>query len=318
MFIGPDEFPFAADGVTALSPFAAILNQEIATVTAEVVRVHRRWMEQHIPGDVLAWLERKSSRPVPIREQSNPFLRRDDESVDDYIARIDDLRIFDPNPFAVYEPAHTWVDPNGYTLSKRIWNTHNTARQKLDDLLLDGIAQGLSAREIANLAERWLLPGRKNLRTKKPYGTNGSFDAMRLARTEIARAAAQASYITAVLNPYVEKLDVARSPYGDPTCPICPQHATIGLSGERLHPPYPIDQVVFPPFHPHCLCVFLAVVVESTAEITQRLRGVMKDARQDLLVPVMTPAQADAFIVQLLGQHLTNLVLQLGRLIVNG
>lgn len=310
MFLGPDGFAFAEDGVTAQSPYALILNREIVRVTAEIIYAHRDWLQKHIPDDVFQFLSTAISRPVSVREQENPFLRRDDESDEAYRARLKNLRIFEPNPSAQYEPAHTWVDPNGYRLSDRIWNTGNETRRKLDALLTDQIAQGKSAREISSFAERWLLPGRRNIRTNKPYGSNGSFDAMRLGRTEISHAGNQAAYIAAANNPYVEGIDIARSPFGDPNCKICPQHATIGLGGERLRDPYEVGGARLSPYHPHCLCAVLSVVMDVQT-VTMQLRAVMEDARREYLLPVMTPAQADAFIVDLIGPILARLLLQL-------
>lgn len=81
-------------------------------------------------------------------------------------------------------------------------------------------AEGMGALELSRKLERFLLPNRANLRTNRPYGTSAAFDAMRLARTEIARAANQAAFLSSYLNLYVDKIDVARSGNGDKTCAV--------------------------------------------------------------------------------------------------
>lgn len=264
MFLGEDGLPFASDGVTDLAPYPHILNVQFANVTALIVNGHARWLEARVPDDIYEWLSTVPSRPVPIkemiragksavREQDNPFLRQEGESVEDHIERLRVLRIFSPNPLAEYDPAHTWVDSKGYRLSDRIWNTAAETRRKLDEIIRDGIRQGMSARDLANLVERFLIPGRAALRTSKPYGTDASYDAMRLARTEIARAANQAAFISAYNNPYVDTYDIARSPNGDLKCPICPEHASINVAQERVRDPYILGDGINAPFHPHCV-----------------------------------------------------------------
>ena len=49
----------------------------------------------------------------------------------------------------------------------------------------------------------------------------------------------------------------------------------------------------------------------SAAEVTQMLRGVMQDARQEYLEPYMTPARANQFIADLLGPILNQIVPQI-------
>lgn len=322
MYTGPEMTPasvFAGDGVTARSPFARVLNEWYVKVVYRSVKTQHDWMRRRVPEDVYLWLQ-TVGRPVPLaegaavqyvmREQDSPFLRRDDESIDDYKKRLRHLRIFEPNPLAEYEAMHTWVDPGGYTLSRRIWRSGVNTRLKLDAMLRDAIAEGKSAREIARLSEQFLLPGRALLRTNKPYGTTASFDGMRLARTEIASAANRAAEIAAYMNPYVDRADIARSANGDPTCPVCPQHATVGFDGQRGGPgannsePWPIERVPIPVYHPHCMCRMQPVVTATPAEVTAQMRAVMQDARRDLLEPYLTPVQQNAFIRGLLGDAL--------------
>lgn len=299
-------YPYAQDGVTPLSPIARILNEMYAESMAMAVKNQRNWMQRNIPDDVYEWM---AAQPLPsVSEGDNPYLRRDGETREEHMERLKDLRIFRPNPMAEYEPMHTWVDPRGYELSDRIWQSGVEARRTLDKTIAAGIRDGMGARDLARLVEPMLLPGERNRTTRKPYGQRVNYSAMRLARTEIARAANNASFISAYLNPYVEKIDVYRSATGDPTCPICPQHATIGTTGERLRPAYSIHAFNSPPFHPHCKCRVQSVVTDDPDTVTARLRGFIQSEQKRLLAPILTPAQGQAFVQRLLGRRLYSTV----------
>jgi hypothetical protein len=175
-------------------------------------------------------------------------------------------------------------------------------------LLTDMISGGYSAREIARRAEQFLIPGRELIRTNRPYGSNGSYAAMRLGRTEISRASNQAAYMSAYMNPYVEGIDVARSANGDRNCPVCPEHATLDFGGERLRPPYPVGNASVPPWHPHDMCYVLPALIQDIALTTQNLRATLEFSREENLRPVMNPAQIDGFTQQLLGQALWDIM----------
>ncbi len=277
-FVGVDgRSAYGQDGVTPLAIYPRILNKWLAMAQAKMVLAEYQWMRKHIPDDIQDYLIGARSRGVPIKEITDLT----DEMTDA-------LRLFRPNPLAEYEPAHTWVDPRGYRLSDRIWRTSVETRMKLDLLLADGVQQGMSAVRLAKLAEQFLIPGRAKIRTKKPYGVDGSFDAMRLARTEIARAGNQAAFISSYTNPYVDKIEVRRSASGDPTCTVCPRHATIGIGGERLRPAYSIHATNLPVYHPHCMCTSYGVVTDSPETVTKNLRAIIDEAGEGLPAPLIT------------------------------
>lgn len=251
---------FGSDGVTALSPYARLLNAGIVSVTQAVVRSHNVWLQRNVPTDVTRWLQ----SGVVVSEQ------------------------FYPNPLAGYDPAHTFVDPNGYILSDRIWQVNVRARASVDQLLAEGIRRGDSAVQIANRLEQWLIPGRAQLRTRTPYGRDGSFDAMRLGRTEITAAHGRAMIASAKANPYVETIDWVLSP-SHPKIDICDDLA--------VGSPYPLDNVPSYPAHPHCLCVLIGNT-RPTAEVTEELRAMIADNE---LPPYVTPANERGFLLVLLG-----------------
>lgn len=309
-FVGLDgRSAYASDGVTPMAEYPRILNKWYAITVAAVVDTHHKWMLRHIPDDVFAWLANKPSRSIPIRETDNPYLRQPGETVDEHIRRLEALRLFSPSPFAEYDPMHTWVDPNGYQLDDRIWNASTETRRQIDATIARSIREGQSAVNLATLLERFLIPGRAALRTNLPYGTDASYYAMRLARTEISRAANHAAYIASVNNPYAVGIDWALSP-SHPKTDICDQLATIGMSGVRIKDAYPLNAPQIPPAHPHCLCRSQTYIAQSQADITAQLRAIMQDAEEQNLRPYLTPAQIDEYKRSLLGDYLMSVIPQ--------
>lgn len=316
-----------ADGLPR-SPYARILLEEIGLVTWEIVSAHGAYLKKTMPGDVRFWMQsgqfvretvatgRFSKRFQMFREgfiwelTEDEVRRRFPQLTDDDVQRVVDSRLFDPNRLAEYERAHTWVDGRGYRLSDRIWRVDQRTRDNLDALMVDAIASGQGARQIARLVEQYLIPGREKVRTNRPYGSDGSYDAMRLARTEIAHAANNAAYISAYQNPYVNSIEVVRSANGDVRCQICPQHATIGMSGERLRPAYSVHAANIPPYHPHDMCRVQPVATDSVETVENRLRGLVERSREVNLVPLVNPANIEAFTQQLLGEVLWNITRQ--------
>jgi len=329
-FVGIDgRSPFAADGVTPLAEYPRILNKWLAYAAGATVMAHYRYLKRTMPNDVFEALRRQPARPVPVR-QSLPVVEllhalggkprqsrwsvREAKPVnpaDLTELQIEDLRLFSPNPLAEYDPSHTWVDPNGYRLSDRIWQTEVTTRMKMDALLADAIRSGMGADELSNKLERFLNPDRAKIRTKKPYGSDASYYAMMLARTEIARAANNASFIAGYLNPYCSGLDVARSPQGDVTCTVCPTHATITIGGARARPPYPYEGASIPPYHPNDMCRVQNNVRDDPATVTAQLRGILQQAdRGGLEPPFTTPASPERMLEGMLGDTLYNILVQ--------
>lgn len=269
---------YATDGVTPLTRYATILNYRLALVIARTIAAHTLYLRRRLPEDLTRWLA--TARPI-TQEQVNVT-----------------------NPLANYDAPHTWVDPNGYRLSDRIWRAGQTTRLKIDALLTDGIRTGRGALQMAQDLEAFLLPT-QTLRTKKPYGTDASYPAMVLARSEISRAASEATFAASRANPFVSGMDwrlSARHPKVD----ICDSLATIGMSGERIKDPYPLEgaPMVVADSHPQCLCANLPAVTESADDVIASLRAQLQAARPAPL----TPVSATPFMKTLVGDYLTSLV----------
>lgn len=151
------------------------------------------------------------------------------------------------------EPVLQWRDTRGYALSDRIWAVGELTAKQIDDLLAEAINTGMGSLPLSRRLERFLLPGRELPRTTRPYGTDASFNAMRLARSEITRAHSIATDAAARLNRFVTrmyyKLSAVHKPdSGDP----CEKHAAHSIANDG----FPVGQCPLPMVdtHPHCIC----------------------------------------------------------------
>lgn len=285
-FVGPDgRNAFARDGVTPLAPFPAILNKWYVFVVWQISQSHHTQMGQSLVNavEVSHWL---STAPMPQRREV-------------YAPTIDPLRL--------WVPMHQWSDPRGYRLNDRIWQVDARTRQKIDALLMDAIRTGESALSVSKKLERFLLPERAALRTKKPYGTDASFDAMRLARSEITRAHAKMQQVAAMANPFVDGLDFALS-YRHPKVDICDALATLGMSGQRLREPYKPDEVPIPveSTHSQCLCRLQAAIMEAVSSVIAKLRADLVTGEPAPL----TPYSRRNWLQALLGAYLLSVLYQ--------
>lgn len=307
VFYVGDNDVFGAGNI-GLSPYANLLNKLVGQVTWEVIQAHHRFLAKQAP-DIYPELRRRSVAVAPVglvAEIGDDERRR-------FYERWAHLRIFSPNPLAQYDPAHTWVDPNGYQLSDRIWRTGNMTRQRLDALITDGINQGWSAERIAREAERFLRPDRADIRTNRPYGRDASYDAMRLARSEIARAHGHAALAAARLNPYVNEWIFQISGSHGKT-DICDDMA----AGS----PYDINgfcPVQVQDTHPQCLCYAFGRVSGNRAQITEDIRQSLIEAQQLGIQPYVNPSNPLAMLSALLGPALAAWVLrELGEFFYGG
>lgn len=298
-FVGPDmRNPFGADGVTPLAPYPELLNKWLAWVTIKVIQKHADLLKKALPPDIRFWLASRLSR-----EQYTPHTHAQKEQFRSNIQAAREL--FIQNPLVYYDAPHTWIDPRGYTLSRRIWDSSIEVRRKIDALLDEGIRTGRSAFDIAADLEQFLTPGAALKRTTKPYGRNASYHAMNLGRTEIAYAHSNATRAAGYANPLVDGWEWALSA-SHPKIDICDELATIGMAGERLRDPYPLDgaePVVVKDSHPQCLCNNRTSISQNIDDIIAKLRDDMRNNRP---APV-TPIDVYNFVRVLMGIYLARL-----------
>lgn len=161
----------------------------------------------------------------------------------------------------IFDTARTWVDPNGYTLSDRIWQNGQDVRTAIDTLLQYHVERGTSAINIAAELEQYLtLDGRRAL-TERPYGTKGLANPRRLARTEVTRAYGAATVEAARLNPMTAGVGWRLSG-SHPKADECDRNAArdaFGL-GRGNYPPGDVPRY---PNHPHDLCYLSSVPVKD-------------------------------------------------------
>lgn len=182
-------------------------------------------------------------------------------------------------PRGMYDSYHEWVDPNGYRLSDRIWRTSIDVRSRIDLMLDTEIARGTSAVDIADLIEPFLTPGALQQRTNTPYGTEGSYAARRLARTEITANAGRAAINASTANPFVNSMQW-RTSGSHSKFDECDMKAHGGPNGDGI---YPLGQVPQYPSHPNCLCSLLPVPVGEVADLIATLREDIQAARGTLI-----------------------------------
>lgn len=279
-------FEVALGRVVPLSPYATALFASIADVTRIAVDQHAALMERALADapDVLAALR---------NAQANPFV---------VAAQVSEMA-WKRRPFLEYDPAHRFVWPDGYTLSNRIWRTSVETRRKIDALLAEGLAEGKGALELSEELERFLQPGRGLRRTNKPYGrygSNASYDGMRLARTEIAAAHSRAGLMSANLNPFVTGAVWVLSG-SHPKPDICDDYAA--------HGPYPLDEAPEMPAHPNCLCHWRWDVEQDMDTVIANLRAELAAAERTMratatLTGLVGPILRDKFVDLLLGDAL--------------
>jgi len=286
------------DDGTPITPIAQVITFWTAKGIQDAVEAHTRFLEKTAPSDVLAFL--RSGRFAEPNDDDGRVIFEQDEG--DIFERFEHLRLFGPNPVAdsSFDASRQWVrpdkwqDPRGYTLSQRIWEASTRTRNKIDAFVHDAIRNGTGALQLSRILEQFLTPGRARLRTRKPYGTDASFDAMRLARSEIGRTFNAASWVSSYLNPYVQTMDWRLSP-SHPRFDIC--------DGLAAGSPYSVHTTPIPvsASHPQCICSLIPNVTDDPRTATRELREAIDESRRVNVAPHLTPAAGDQFVGMLLG-----------------
>lgn len=292
-------FDVTAEGrVIPLAPYPQALWAAISAAVRLPVEENAAILTRRLPADILDVMKRARVDPFAASK------RRVVEMVGGW-GLVAELEVFRPNPLANYEAPHTWVDPNGYRLSDRVWNTAAAERSRLDAYLDDAIKQGKGALAMSKELVQFLDPSRVGLKTSKPYGTKASYDAMRLARTEITRAHGQAHVVAGAMNPFVagDKWNLSsRHPKPD----ICDQYARGGPNGDGVYPTGTLPG--YPP-HPACLCALTYAMAVDPDAIIDALRADIRRERAEL-VNKIGPLQVDNFDKLLLVETLPTVVAQ--------
>lgn len=219
--------------VVPRSPYFKALYGAMYGAASAAVERHAAMLRKYLPEDLRRAFEFASV---------NPFER--------------DLAETDDAP--QYDPLHLWIGDDGKQLSDRIWVAAGDMRRKLDAYLTEAIAARRSVAQMTKELEDFLMPG------------NGVYEAMRLARTEVASAYARADSAAAQQNPLVETYQ----PFTAPEHACCDGCDDIVAAG-----PYPKDDIThLPPYHPFCICGVLWNMVQNVATLVDMLRQKIADA----------------------------------------
>ena len=173
----------------------------------------------------------------------------------------------------------------------RIWKIDGDGRDAINRVLMQGIADGDSAWNIAKKLEQFLGAGQDCPRwtSTRLYGrtasdksagdTTGllsgndcdgrgvSYNALRLARTEIQKAHALATDKLLAAQPWVEKEQCHLSA-SHPEADECDDVISNGENREGI---YPVGTIAYP-LHPHCFCYKTAMLMDEKA-FTDKMNG---------------------------------------------
>lgn len=199
--------------------------------------------------------------------------------------------VFDAQLDALLNAAAEHLYGDTLNLSQRIWRVDREAQDGISNILMNGISNSSSAWDIAQQLEQFLGANqdcprwtrtRLYHRTKTEIaagdttgllrgdqcdGSGVSYNALRLARTEIQKAHALATDKILMSQPWVEKEQVRLSA-AHPTTDICDTVVQDGENGEGI---YDVGTIELP-LHPNCLCYKTAVLMDEK-EFTSKLNG---------------------------------------------
>jgi hypothetical protein len=202
--------------------------------------------------------------------------------------------VFNPQLRILLRAAEEHLYGDGLNLSNRIWKIDRNAREGMNNVLMQGIANGDSALNIAKQLEQFLganqdcprwTSSRLYGQTKKQIaagsdvgllrgdqcdGKGVAYNALRLARTEIQKIHALATDRVLAMQPWVEQEQVHLSA-AHPGTDECDD---VVKGGEKSDGVYPVGTIELP-IHPNCLCYKTAVLM-AQGDFTKRLNSWLK------------------------------------------
>lgn len=203
--------------------------------------------------------------------------------------------VFKPQIDILLNVAAEWLFGDSKNLSARIWNVEGAGRDAINNVIMQGITDGDSAWNIAKNLEEFLGAGQDCPRwtSTRLYGrtasdksagdTTGlltgndcdgrgvSYNALRLARTEIQKAHALATDKLLASQPWVKKEQCHLSA-AHPEHDECDDVIANGENGEGI---YEVGTIEYP-LHPHCFCYKTAVLMDEkqfTSQLNDWLNG---------------------------------------------
>ena len=280
-FIGAGDEPL--DGPQPHSPFADLvvdgIKEAVAFEAREQVKLTRQVLRTSAP-DLAAFLIDGEELPGEnlLELTAGPAFETSDFR-DPITGKIDPAaarRAF-VRPRGTYDPFHRFVDPGGFRLSDRIWRSGLGERRAIDRYMEYHISRGTSAVEMARTLEVFLTGGAAAAKTPKPYGTNGSYAARRLARTEITAAAGRATIAMSEANPTVGGVRWVLSP-SHKDIDDCDFNARGGPNGDGVYAPGDVPRY---PNHPHELCTLSPQAANNIDDVVKSIRKRVRRSRNE-------------------------------------
>ncbi len=167
---------------------------------------------------------------------------------------------------------------DGLFLSDKIWSKNVKYRDTMTKILQTAVAEGQDCVKTARMLDEYVLKGKKTLVDNYPnmikrmgnrIPNDISYEALRLARTEMTAAYGEGVLVAAKVNPATQGIKYILSK-SHPKKDICDDITGVDSYGLGIGV-YPIDNAPSYPFHPHCLCVVLTVN-EQPKDLVQRLK----------------------------------------------
>lgn len=172
----------------------------------------------------------------------------------------------------------------GLNLSQRIWNTSENAKEAIGNIITTGVAAGDDVVDVARQLEAYILHGRSTAAELYPNMMKRmgdkripeeiSYEALRLARTEMTRAFGDATLRAAREDPSAMGVQFELSS-SHPVYDICDVHTAADDYGLGKGT-YPLDAAPDYPFHPNCLCI-MTIATEDTDAFIARLQAWAED-----------------------------------------
>lgn len=170
---------------------------------------------------------------------------------------------------------------NGLLLSDKIWSKNIKYRDTMTKILQAAVAEGQDCVKVARMLDQYVLKGKKTLVDNYPnmikrmgnrIPNDVSYEALRLARTEMTSAYGEGVLLAAKVNPGTIGIKYILSG-SHPKPDICDNITGSDNYGLGIGV-YPIDNAPIYPFHPHCLCIVLNVIDQDLVERLKRWSGI--------------------------------------------
>jgi len=176
---------------------------------------------------------------------------------------------------------------DGLYLSDRIWSKSKKYRQNMTTIIQAAVAEGKDCVKTAKMLDQYVLKGKKTLvdnypnmikRMENRIPSDVSYEALRLARTEMTAAYGEATVSAAMVSPSCSGIKFILSK-SHPKRDICDDICGIDKHGLGIGV-YPIDEAPEYPFHANCLCITLTVN-EQPEQFVQKLKNWNKDSMSE-------------------------------------